>query len=291
MARPQKLSPTASDRMVDRAFRALLWCALRLPYRLRVPVAGWVISQLVAPLAGYSRRVRENLALVLPDLPAAEVRRLVRTVPDNVGRTTIELYSGQDFVNRIRGLPLTGPGAEALEAAHHAGRPVILATGHFGNYDVARGALVARGYRVGGLYKPMANPLFNAHYVAAISEIGKPLFPRGPRGLSDMVRFLKSGGMLGIVMDQRMIHGIPATFFGKRALTATSAADLALKYGADLIPIYGIRRPDGLNFDIRVENPIPHGDPVTMTQAVNDNLEALVRQHMDQWFWIHRRWK
>ncbi|HQU70330.1 MAG TPA: lysophospholipid acyltransferase family protein [Albidovulum sp.] len=291
MARPENLSPSASDRMVDRAFRALLWCALRLPYRLRVPVAGWVISRLVAPLAGYSRRVRENLALVCPDLSKAEVRRLVRAVPDNVGRTTIELYSGKDFVDRIRDLPLTGPGAAALEAAHAAGRPVILATGHFGNYDVARGALVARGYSVGGLYKPMANPLFNEHYVAAISKIGKPLFPRGPRGLSDMVRFLKSGGMLGIVMDQRMIRGIPATFFGIRALTATSAADLALKYGADLIPIYGIRRPDGLNFDIHVENPIPHSNAATMTQAVNDNLEALVRQHMEQWFWIHRRWK
>jgi Kdo2-lipid IVA lauroyltransferase/acyltransferase len=291
MAKPQKLSPTTSDRMVDRAFRALLWCALRLPYRVRVPVAGWVISRLVAPLAGYSHRVRENLALVCPDLPKAEVRRLVRAVPDNVGRTTIELYSGKDFIDRVRDLPLTGPGAAALQAAHAEGRPVILATGHFGNYDVARGALVARGYRVGGLYKPMANPLFNAHYVAAISEIGKPLFPRGPRGLSDMVRFLKAGGMLGIVMDQRMIHGISATFFGKRALTATSAADLALKYGADLIPIYGIRRPDGLNFDIRVESPIPHSDAATMTQAVNDNLEALVRKHMDQWFWIHRRWK
>ncbi|MGL4281814.1 MAG: lysophospholipid acyltransferase family protein [Albidovulum sp.] len=291
MAKPQKLSPSASDRMVDRAFRVLLWFALRLPYRVRVPVAGWVISRLVAPLAGYSRRVRENLELVLPDLPKAEVRRLVRAVPDNVGRTTIELYSGKDFVDRVRDLPLTGPGAAALEAAHAEGRPVILATGHFGNYDVARGALVARGYSVGGLYKPMANPLFNEHYVAAISEIGKPLFPRGPRGLSDMVRFLKAGGMLGIVMDQRMIHGIPATFFGKRALTATSAADLALKYGADLIPIYGIRRPDGLNFDIHVEAPIPHSDPATMTQAINDNLEALVRRHMDQWFWIHRRWK
>lgn len=291
MASPEPLTPSTTDKMVDRAFRALLWCALRLPYWLRVPLAGWVISRLVAPLAGYTRRVRENLALVCPDLPRAEVRRLVRAVPDNVGRTTIELYSGKDFVDRVRDLPLSGPGAGALLAAHRDGRPVILATGHFGNYDVARGALVARGFRVGGLYKPMANALFNSHYVAAISEIGKPLFPRGPRGLSDMVRFLKSGGMLGIVVDQRMIHGIPVTFFGKRALTATSAADLALKYGADLIPIYGIRRPDGLNFDIRVEEPIPHTDAATMTQAINDSLEAQVRQNMEQWFWIHRRWK
>ncbi len=105
------------------------------------------------------------------------------------------------------------------------------------------------------------------------------------------MRFLKSGGMLGIVVDQRMIHGLPVTFFGKRALTATSAADLALKYDADLIPIYGIRRPDGLNFDIHVEEPIPHTDAATMTQAINNSLEAQVRRNMEQWFWIHRRWK
>ena len=39
------------------------------------------------------------------------------------------------------------------------------------------------------------------------------------------------------------------------------------------------------------EAPIPPGDPVEMTQAINDNLEGWVRRHMDQWFWIHRRWK
>lgn len=291
MADPAPRQPKFSDHLVDRAFRALLWCARRLPYRRRVPMAGWVVSRLFAPVAGYSRRVRENLAYVCPDLPEAEVVRLARAVPDNVGRTTIELYSGQEFIDRVRDLPLQGPGAAALEAAHREGRPVILATGHFGNYDVARAALVARGYRVGALYKPMKNPLFNAHYIAAISKIGMPLFPRGQRGLGEMVRFLKSGGMLGLLMDQHMGHGARVTFFGRPAMTATSAADLALKYGAEIIPVYGVRRTDGLNFDIRVEAPIPLSDALTMTQAINDSLEAQVREHMEQWFWIHRRWK
>jgi KDO2-lipid IV(A) lauroyltransferase len=291
MAEPAPRQPTVADRIVDGAFRAMLWCARALPYERRVPLAGWIVSRLVAPVAGYSRRIRENLRLVCPDLPAEEVARLVRAVPDNVGRTTVELYAGREFIERVRGLPLLGPGAAALEAAHRDGRPVILATGHFGNYDVARAALVARGYRVGALYKPMKNPLFNAHYIETISEIGRPLFPRGSRGLGEMVRFLKAGGMLGLVADQYMGHGEPLTFFGKRAYTATSAADLALKYDAEIIPVYGIRRPDGLTFDIIVEAPIPRSDPVTMTQAINDSLEALVRQHMDQWFWIHRRWK
>ncbi|MCB2110775.1 MAG: lysophospholipid acyltransferase family protein [Defluviimonas sp.] len=283
--------PTLGDRISDRAFRSLFALALRLPYERRVPLAGWIVARLVAPLAGYSSRVRANLARICPELSAATVHDLVRRVPDNVGRTVMELYSGPEFVARVRDLPLSGPGAAALEAAHREGRPVILATGHFGNYDVARAALIARGYRVGALYKPMRNPLFNAHYLKTISAIGTPLFPRGQRGMGQMLRFLKQGGMLGLLMDQHMAHGAPVTFFGQTARTATSAADLALRYRAELIPVYGIREPDGLSFRIIVEAPIAHGDPVEMTQAINDSLEALVRAHMDQWFWIHRRWK
>ena len=288
---PVASRPTLADRLTNAAFLGFMGALRLLPYRWRVPLAGWVVARIVAPLAGYSRRIRENLAKVRPDLPASEVRRLMRAVPDNVGRTLAEMYSGPEFIDRIRAIPLTGPGAPALEAAHRENRPVILATGHFGNYDVARAALIARGYRVGALYKPMSNPLFNEHYLKTISNIGTPLFPRGSRGLAEMVKFLKSGGMLGLVMDQHMNHGAPLTFFGETAFTATSAADLALRYGAEVIPVYGLRQDNGLDFELIVEAPIPSSDPESMTQAINDSLEALVRAHMDQWFWIHRRWR
>ncbi|MBA3909986.1 MAG: lauroyl acyltransferase [Rhodobacter sp.] len=275
----------------DRALRGLIWLLLRLPYRWRVPLCGWVMTQIIAPLAGYRQRIRDNLALVLPDLPESEITRIVRAVPDNVGRTVIEIYSGPEFVAHAVLHPLNGGGVTALEEAHQAGRPVILVTGHFGNYDASRAALIARGYRVGALYMPMANRHFNEHYVQAISVIGKPLFPRGRAGLADMVRHLRSGGMLGMLVDQHMVHGEELTFFGQGALTALSAAELALKYDALLIPTYAVRKPDGLSFDIIVEKPIAHGTAEAMTQALNDSLEALVRQHLDQWFWIHRRWK
>jgi KDO2-lipid IV(A) lauroyltransferase len=275
----------------DRVLRGLIWLLLRLPYRWRVPLCGWIFSALIAPVAGYRRRVRQNLKLVLPDLPADEVARIVRAVPDNVGRTVIEIYSGPEFVARAVDQPLTGGGVAALEQAHLRQRPVILVTGHFGNYDASRAALIARGYRVGALYMPMTNRYFNEHYVKAISGIGTPLFPRGRSGLAAMVRHLRSGGMLGMLVDQHMVNGEKLTFFDRPALTALSAAELALKYDALLVPTYAVRRPDGLSFDIIVEAPVPVGTPEAMTQALNDSLEALVRQHLDQWFWIHRRWK
>lgn len=275
----------------DRFLRGLIWVLMRLPYRMRVPLCGWAVSRIVAPVAGYRRRIRENLAHVLPDLPPDEVARIVRAVPDNVGRTVIEIYSGPEFIAHAISQPLTGAGVTALEEAHRAGRPVILVTGHFGNYDASRAALIARGFRVGALYMPMANPYFNLHYETAIGRIGRPLFPRGKKGLGEMVRHLRSGGMLGMLIDQNMGHGAPMRFFGKTALTALSAADLALKYDALLVPTYGIRGADGLSFTIVVEPPIPHSTPEAMTQALNDSLERLTRDHLDQWFWIHRRWK
>jgi len=74
-------------------------------------------------------------------------------------------------------------------------------------------------------------------------------------------------------------------------MTSTSAADLALKYGAALIPYFGIRQPDGTSFAINLQEPVPHSDPVTMTRILTDRLERQIAAHPGQWFWVHRRWK
>lgn len=270
--------------------RGLIGLACAVPYRWRVPAMGWLVSRL-APLAGFDKRIRKNLALARPDLPEAEVKRLCRAVPDNAGRTLIELYSGAPFLRRARRAPIRGPGLTALETARAKGRPVILITGHFGNYDAARANLIARGHQMGALYRRMANPYFNDHYVRTITAIGAPMFEQGRRGMAQMVRHLKQGGIIAIVGDLHAHGGLELDFFGQPAVTSIVPAELALKYDAALIPVYSIRQPNGLDFEIVMQDEIAHSEPATMTQQINDGLEALVRDHMDQWFWIHRRWK
>ena len=290
MARRKTRSTLAIDWLSDRAIRAAIGLMRILPFDMRRELAAFLMTRIVSPLGGFRRRIRENLALVRPDLSPADIRRLERAVPRSIGRTLAELYSGPDFVARVAREPLQGAGVAALEEAHRTNRPVLLVTGHIGNYDAIRGGLIARGYRVGGLYRPMDNTFFNAHYVAAISRIGTPLFPRGRKGLADMVRFLRGGGMVGVVLDQSMGDGALLSFFGQPALTSLSPAQMALRYDALIVPTYGIRRPDG-GFDMVIEAPIPHTTAEEMTQALNDSLEAQVRAHMDQWLWTHRRWK
>ena len=286
-----RTEPTFQDRVVDFAARGFIRAAKMLPYRWRVPAMGWIVSRIAAPLAGWHRRVRDNLAHVRPDMPKDQVRRMERAVPDNFGRDLIEMYSADEFRERARSFQFQGDGVEALFAARDAKRPVLLITGHFGNYDAPRAALSVNGFPVGGLYNPMANPLFNEHYVAALGSIASPVFERSRRGMSGIIRFLRGGGMVGIVVDQYMKHGETLDFMGQPAKTALSAAELAVKYDALAIPIYGVRKENGLDFDLYVEPPIPHGDPAEMTQAMNDSLGRMVDRFPDQWFWIHRRWK
>ncbi|SFK60969.1 lysophospholipid acyltransferase family protein [Shimia haliotis] len=277
-------------KLSDLAIRAFLRLAKLLPYERRLRLGGWMATNVVAPVTGNRRRIRENLDLVMPELDMATRDAIVREVPNGMGRTLMELFSADEFLQRVPDFPLTGGGAEALAQAHEDGRAVMLVTGHFGNYDAMRGALISRGYRVGGLFKRMSNPFFHEYYVAAMQAIGEPLFERSRRGMTEMIRFLRSGGMVGIVLDQRMNDAPIVDFMGHPARTSYSAAELALKYNALVVPVYGVRQPDG-SYVLETEAPIAHSTPEEMTQQLNASLERQVRAHPGQWMWTHNRWK
>ena len=242
-------------------------------------------------MAGFRARIRANLAHVRPDLPEPEVAALCRRVPDNFARTPIETCATRELLEIGRQTQPTGPGVAALEEARAAGRPILLVTGHFGNYEVPRAALIARGWTVGGLYRPMNNRFFNDHYAATMHRLGGPVCARGRAGTAGFPRHLR-GGRAGVLLIDPFFHsGADLPFFGKSAPTALSAVEIALKSDALMLPFFGIRRPDGLTFDAVFEAPIPHSDPVRMTQDFNAVPQEQVEAHMDQWLWIHRRWK
>ena len=269
----------------------LIRLALLLPYGARIRFMGWLVQHIIGPIAGYRKRALDNLELIWPEMPVGDRQTIAGQCLNNVGRTFIENYSARDFPARMASNDPEGPGMAALQDAGQAGRPVILVTGHFGNYEATRAALVARGYDIGGLYRDMKNPYFNAHYVKTMEAFGGPVFPQGRRGTAGFVRHLKKGGQLVLLFDQHVMFAPILDFIGTPARTAFSAAELALRYNALLIPFYSIRQPDGLTFKCVLEAPVPHSDAEQMTQALNDSLAARVKEHPEQWFWVHRRWR
>ncbi|SFQ95683.1 lysophospholipid acyltransferase family protein [Poseidonocella sedimentorum] len=280
-----------TDWIVDRLLRGLIALALALPWERRVPLMGWITRRLIAPLAGYRRRAMANLAYVYPDMPKPRRREIADAVADNAGRTMIENYDTAGLLARTAAQKITGPGLAALEEAKAAGRPVMLVTGHFANFEVPRAALVNRGFKIGGLYRPMSNPFFNEHYKRNMERLSGPVFPQGRRGTLGLVKHLKQGGMGILLFDIYDSAGVPMDFLGKPAPTLTSAAEIALRTDALLIPFFAHRKTDGLNFDVEIDAQVPHGDPTTMTRTLTQALEQRIERSPEQWFWIHRRWK
>jgi KDO2-lipid IV(A) lauroyltransferase len=271
--------------------RGLIGVLLLLPYRWRVPAMGWIIANLIGPAVGYLKRAEAHVRYIMPQLPDAEIKRIAHASVDNAGRGLIEIYSTRQFHERQKAVPYGGPGFAAFEQAARDGRPVILASGHFGNYEASRANLTKQGYPVSGLYRDMSNPYFNAHYVAAMETLNGPGFAQGRKGTAGFVRHLKAGGQLVLLFDQHVQDAPFLDFLGKPARTATSAAELALRYDALLIPYYAIRNPDGLSFTCEMEEPVPHSDALTMTQALNTSISARIRAHPEQWLWTARRWR
>lgn len=290
MTTEEDIAGSRSDWLADRALRGLISTLMRLPYQTRVKMMGSALRRAIGPLAGYTQRAEENLALIYPDMGVLERRRLARACCDNFGRTIIENYSWQEFGKRLAETPATGAGLDALEQAIKDKRPVIFVTGHFGNHEAPRQVLTRIGHTIGGLYRPMQNAYFNDHYAKTMTSWGGPVFAQGRRGTMGFVRHLRNGG-LGTLLFDVSAPGEIIPFLGHPARTSMSAAEIALKLDAVVIPYFGVRQADGMSFAVECEAPIPHGPPRDMMIAMNARLEAQVSRHPAQWFWVHRRWK
>ena len=281
----------ASDYSVDLAIRALHGLIGTLPYESRVAAGGQVMRRIFAPAAGLRMRIFDNLDYVWPDLDQERKVQICEGCLDNFGRLFVEQFDIPELCRRVRNTPLTGPGRESLDEAVRSGRPAIIMSGHFGNYMATRAALVANGYNLGIVYKRNSNAYFERRYLDTLRKISGPVFAKGRSGTRKLLKHIRNGGMAAILLDQYDSQGLDVTFLGKTARTAASAATLGVRYDALLLPVYGRRLENGLDFEIRLEEPIRESDAVAATQAFNDNLGKMVQEHPEQWHWSHRRWR
>jgi KDO2-lipid IV(A) lauroyltransferase len=146
------------------------------------------------------------------------------------------------------------------------------------------------GLESGAVYRPNKNRHYERRILGGIEAGGKPILATGSVGTRALVRHLRDGGIISILLDEKYSEGVRLPFLGYDALTSLSAAQLALKYDLPMIPAYGIRTEDGNAFNVDFEAPIPHTDSITMTHAFNDSLSARIMVDPEQWYWMLRRW-
>ena len=101
-------------------------------------------------------------------------------------------------------------------------------------------------------------------------------------------------------MDQNTTgpDAVYVDFFSQPTGSSAAIAYLAVRSGAQILPVYTLRDADGVHHTIRAEPPVPlqltgrkQEDVYENTRRCQQVLEGIIRRHPEQWFWMHRRWK
>jgi len=173
---------------------------------------------------------------------------------------------------------------------------VLVMSAHLGSWEIA-------AYPV-GLYRepmhvigrPLDNPHLDRHLASSRTRFGNATISK--RGAArESLRVLRRGGIVGILIDQRVrpAEGIEVPFMGHDAITSPLLARLAQKTGAPVVPLFGHLEPHG-RYRVRFHPPLwprdtPDADVAELTRRYLEVVEKQVRPRPEQWLWMHRRWK
>ncbi len=183
-------------------------------------------------------------------------------------------------------------------------RPVILLSGHFGNWEMSVASFGLFGFPMGVVARALDNPWLDAWFRRFRESTGHVMIDKRGGG-PEMVGRLERNEHLALLADQDAGRkGVFVDFFGRPASTFKSIALLALQHDALICVGYAFRQPDSLlknrwvRFEVGCEAVLDAADyrsrpdPVReLTQDYTSALERAIRLAPEQYFWVHRRWK
>lgn len=251
---------------------------------------GACMGRAIGPFFSAHKTAKKNIAEAFPTMTAREIDRLTGRVWANLGRVGAEYASlpGKRLSARIN---VTG--AEYLPKK---GEAALFFSGHLGNWELLCPIAHSRGVDLSIVYRHTNNPYVDK----IIADLRRPhtneLIAKGLRGGMRILAAIKRGGSVAMLVDQKQNNGIAVPFFGRDAMTSPAIAEIALKYNIPIIPARVVRTR-GAHFEGIIYPPMifertgNHKDDVLLLMTrINAMLEGWIREHPEQWFWVHRRW-
>ena len=231
--------------------------------------------------------------MAFPELPLAEHRRITDGVFRTVGRMLVALARFPSINKQNVGEWISYEGLEHYQAAKKQGRGVLVATAHLGNWELSAFAHALMTEPMNVMILPLDNPLVDQLVEDRRTLSGNRLIFKKDAARS-VLKALKNNEPVGILIDQNTTpsEGVFINFFGKLACAGVGFVKLAHHSQAPVIPGFAIWDEPTQRYILHFLPEVPLiGDPATDTQRIHTVLEDIIRQHPDQWMWIHRRWK
>ncbi|MCG8585254.1 MAG: lysophospholipid acyltransferase family protein [Pirellulales bacterium] len=178
-------------------------------------------------------------------------------------------------------------------------RPVLVLSGHYGNFEVGSYTHGLFDYATYAVARPLDNPYVDRYLNSFRGSNGARILPK--QGSAETIAtILENGHALAALGDQAAgPKGCWVDFFGRPASAHKAPAVFCLANEAPVL-VVGVRRSgsEPLYFDISIHgwadprDGEPHTQSVAgLTQWYTQQLEEIVREVPEQYWWVHRRWK
>jgi KDO2-lipid IV(A) lauroyltransferase len=270
-----------------------------LPRPISRAIAAGVARAAFAFLPKLRKTAEFNLRLAFPDWSKQKRRDITRQMVRNLGWMAAEFARLPKYTAENIEQFVILDGHENFLAGKQCGKGVIYLTGHIGAWELSSFAHALYGFPL----HYMARPIDNARLDAFVNRYrclsgNQPIFKN--ESARAMLKVLKDQGTVGILADQNTMpeEGVFVGFFGTPACTSTGLARVALHTDAAVVPGYAYWDPAMRKYRLRFEPPVEltrSGDAARdvqeNTQRFTKIIEDIIRQHPEQWVWLHARWK
>jgi len=246
---------------------------------------------------------RDNLKAAFPERSPEEIEKILAGVWDNLGRLAAEFAHLDRVWDHDPARPGQGritfdpEGEQRFIKLRDDGKPALIFAAHLANWELPALPGAAHGLPSAVLYRmPNIGPVADAIVNMRAVNMGR-LIPTTLDAPMKLAEALREGLHVGMLVDQYFRRGIPVTFFGRETVVNPLIARLAR---AVECPIHGVRcvRLPGHRFHAELT---PEIEPVrdaegkidvhgTM-QIITGVVEGWIREHPEQWLWLHRRWR
>ncbi|MCP3443419.1 MULTISPECIES: lipid A biosynthesis lauroyl acyltransferase [unclassified Bradyrhizobium] len=261
------------------------------------------VTQKIGPRLREHRIGRANLTAAFPEKSPEEIEQILMGVWDNLGRVGAE-FAHIDHVwdydrahpenSRIELLPRT---IELYDQIRDDGKPALIFASHLANWELPALAAPAHGLDAAILYR-RPNIASADRIIQEMRQVNMgTLIPAGRDAPLRLAQALQDGKHVAMLIDQYLTGGVEVTFFGRKTRANPMLARLLRQVEC---PIHGVRiiRLPGFRFRAELTEEIPPVrdadgkiDIQGTTQAITNVVEGWVREHPEQWLWLHRRWR
>ncbi|WP_157518886.1 phosphatidylinositol mannoside acyltransferase [Herbidospora mongoliensis] len=183
-----------------------------------------------------------------------------------------------------------------------AGRGVVIALPHMGNWDAGGVWMVQCGHPFTTVMERLKPESLFEKFVAFRTAIGMEVLPLTAQGggtahaFGTLAQRARAGKLVCLPADRDLTDsGIEVDFFGARTRMAAGPALLAVQTGAALVPVtLWFDGPDW-GLDVHPEVPVPAEGTrkekvAALTQGMAAAFEKGITEHPDDWHMLQRLW-